>query len=535
MVIELVRKEMINRRAKKTSSIYARLLKAFLKLIFYGIIVALVSFVFSSLDNKIQKYSSYGTFDFLVLFLFVAMIIGVLSTVVRARKIIFNKEDTRITMPLPLSNETLIFSKVIYLYIKEVFTSLLISTPMLVCYGIVRDVFPYYFIFSIFYPFIISLFTVGVSLILVVIYEYIFRLIKTSDLVQFVLASVIVIVLCFIYQFALNLFLSALNDSSIGGMFSLEFIDFLHEMAKFLLPVYNIMMAFINNSNIASNVMISIGLILVILLFGFFIVSIVFHYFNVHEIDIKSNHVYEKKVKIHSPFTSLVRKEMMILFKDSSYTFSYTALLIMMPILSFVVISSLNGIIYKNLEFFLIYYPELINGINISLILLFMSVINSSATLSMSREGKSIQIVKYIPVSLHKQIIAKILIPMVLSVSSLIITLGVLLFTNSISFITFIMTLLIGMILVVTMNIFGIEWDMLDKSPSKVKLSSLNTVLAVGYPIVILFIHFLLSLLYVDAYVIYLIEGATSIILLTICFINVKKRFARAFLKMEAN
>ena len=91
------------------------------------------------------------------------------------------------------------------------------------------------------------------------------------------------------------------------------------------------------------------------------------------------------------------------------------------------------------------------------------------------------------------------------------------------------------MILVVTMNIFGIEWDMLDKSPSKVKLSSLNTVLAVGYPIAILFIHFLLSLLYVDTFVIYLTEGATSILLLTICFINVKKRFARAFLKMEAN
>ena len=133
MVIELVRKEMINRRAKKTSSIYARLLKAFLKLIFYGIIVALVSFVFSSLDNKIQKYSSYGTFDFLVLFLFVAMIIGVLSTVVRARKIIFNKEDTRITMPLTISNETLIFSKVIYLYIKEALCSNSGSLLSLLC------------------------------------------------------------------------------------------------------------------------------------------------------------------------------------------------------------------------------------------------------------------------------------------------------------------------------------------------------------------------------------------------------------------
>lgn len=536
MVIELIRKEMINRRGKKTSSISARLFKLFLKLVCYALIVAIIWFVFSSLDNKIQEYSVYGTFDFLVLALFLVMIIGIISSTIRARKIIFNKEDARITTPLPISNEVLITAKIIYVYIKECLTCLILATPILFNYGLSREMFPSYYIFSLFYPFIISLFTVGVSMIFVVLYEYIYRIIKTKDIAQFILASIIVIGLCFVYQFALKLFLSALNDSSIGGMFSLEFVDVLHSITGFLLPVYNLLNAAINNFNVLSNWLIFVGLTIVIFIIGFFVVSTVFHYFNVHDLDLKTKHVSEKALNVHSPLKALLYKEIDMLFKDSTYIFSYTSLLIMAPFLSFVVISSLNEIIFTNLEIFSVYYPELINGINIVLVLLFLSVINSSATKSMSREGKSIQIVKYIPVSLQKQILAKILIPMILSFLSLLITCLVLLFTNCITFIVFIMTLVIGGILIVVSNIFGVEWDMHDKSTHKVKLSSLNTVLALGFPSLILIIHLILSFFTtLPGYTLYLIELSISLLMLIICLFRIKKRFSKAFLQMEVH
>lgn len=552
MVIELVRKEMINRRAKKTSSTSMRILKVFLKLVFYALIISAICFVFTSIDNKISNYtclvnsskpclegmttSKYGSLGILVLALFAVMVIGVISSVARARRVIFNVEDTRITTPLPISSEVLIFSKVIYIYAKECATSLILATPMMFCYGLVRTMFPSYFIFALFYPFIISIFTVGLSLIFVVIYEYIYRVIKTSDIVQFVLAALLVIGLCYVYQFVLNLFLSALNDSSVGGMLSPEFVSALDNGVQFLLPVFNLISAVVLNSNVASNVMIFIGLLIVVNVFGFYIISIVFHYFNIHDLDIKVNNKRERQMKIMSPLMALLKKEFEMLFKDSAYTFSYTALLIMAPFLSFVVISSLNAIVYKNLEIFMVYYPELINGINIVLVLLFMSVINSSATLSMSREGKAVQIVKYIPVPLYKQILAKVLIPMILSFVSLLITSLVLVITNSITFMTFIMIIFIGIILIVGCNIFGLQWDMHDKSSAKTKLSSLNIVLAVGYPCFILAIHFVLVFFTnISTPLLYSIESICSLILLFACLFKVKKRMKRAFLKMEAN
>ena len=208
----------------------------------------------------------------------------------------------------------------------------------------------------------------------------------------------------------------------------------------------------------------------------------------------------------------------------------------MAPFLSFVVISSLNEIIFTNLKMFSIYYPELINGLNIVLVLLFLSVINSSATQSMSREGKAIQIVKYIPVSLQKQILAKIMIPMFLSFLSLIVTSLILLISGSVSFVVFIVTIIIGGILIVVSNIFGIEWDMHDKSASKVKLNSLNTVLALGFPCFILLIHLILSFFTtLPGYALYLIELSVALILLICCLLRIKKRFSKAFLAMEVH
>ena len=40
-----------------------------------------------------------------------------------------------------------------------------------------------------------------------------------------------------IYQVVLNVFLTALNDSAIGGVFDSNFIDFLHNFVVYLYPV----------------------------------------------------------------------------------------------------------------------------------------------------------------------------------------------------------------------------------------------------------------------------------------------------------
>ena len=287
--------------------------------------------------------------------------------------------------------------------------------------------------------------------------------------------------------------------------------------------------------NMLANSLMFVGIIIMTLVLGVFVVSMV--YFKYSRLDTRPGHKQSRFSikKVEKPWVALLKKELTILFKDSGNMFSYTALLIMAPFLSFVVISSLDNIMYQNMSFILTYYPELINGINVVLILLFVGVINSSASLSMSREGKALQIMKYIPISPIKQIIIKLISPILLSSLSLALTLFVLLISGNITGLAFMDSFILGFILVASNNILGIEWDMKDKGIQKTSVSFLNSVLAMGFPLIILGIHLGLSFLYVDRVFIYLSEIILGLLLLGLSFIKIKQRYTLAFRRMEVH
>ena len=225
MFLELLRKEFIERKNDEKQSIAMLVLSVLLRVLLIAGFIALECFIALNVDKKIVKYSSYGSFDFLVLFLFLMMVLSIVFTMVKARGVIFNHKDSMVTLPLPISPSTQVFSKVVYLYIESVLLGWVTSTPLLICYGATRHYIPYYYIFSGLYPLLISIFSVGISLLFALVYQQIYKLITKSDIAQFIVASVLVVTLCYLYQFVLNLFLTALNDSSIGGVFSTDFVN----------------------------------------------------------------------------------------------------------------------------------------------------------------------------------------------------------------------------------------------------------------------------------------------------------------------
>ena len=538
MFLELVRKEFIQRRSDNKQSKVASVINTFLRVIILACFISLECYIAINLDKKIIKYSSYGSFDFLVLALFIMMGLNIIFTLTKARKSIFDYKDNVVILTLPIESTTKVFSKVTYLYIEASIFSLFTSTPLLVCYGASRGFIPYYYIYSFLYPFISSLFSTGVSLLLSIVYQKIYKLIKRNDIVQFVLACLVVILSCYLYQFVLNLFLTVLNDSSIGGMFSLDFVNFLHNARYYFLPIYHLLDLVIEKQQIASDILIYLGATILSILLGVGIVSACYlHEMKQGEHYVKSNNKIKKK-KLVSPFKSLIKKEFNILFKDDTNLFSYTSLLILCPFLTYVVISSLNSIIYDNLRFYASYFPELISGINLCLILLFVGVINTSASLSISREGKGAIIIKYIPISPLKQILVKILVPFTFSLVSLFITVTVLFGLNIINLSTFLAGLFIGICLISFTNIFGIYADMKDKSTidRKFKLSIINEVIPLIVPIVIFIIFFVFSIyIKLPSYLLYLISCVFSLCLLLSLFIKFKTRYIDAFNKMEVN
>ena len=533
MILDLVRKEFIEASSTRDLKFSRKILISIIKLVSAGLLIALEVFIFYSLDSKVSTNSSYGTFDFLVLILFLTLFISIIFTTLKARKVLFNRLDKAILSPLPITDGEVLFSKVLYLFVLQVITNLLVSSPILICYFVTRNYMPTYYIFGVVYSFIISLFGIGISLLLSIVFEYAYRLLKLSDIAQFIFACIVVVGLCFAYQVVLNLFLDALNTNEGTGMFSTTLIEMVHSVSLGFLPVYSILNPLINHNNVVSGICLTFGFILISLLVGSVVVT-----FSYGRINKDNNEIIIRKKKnknnlVITPFKALLKKEFALLFKDSSYTFSYTSLLIMAPFLSFVVVSSLNSIIYQNLRYFSVYFPDLINGLNICLILLFASVINSGASQSITREGSALQIVKYIPVDPIKQVAAKVITPIVLSSVSLLITLVVLIATGNIDYKVFLITLFLGICLLIITTINGLYFDMYDRTNAEMKLSFVNTLISVLFPFVILLIHFGISLFRIDTFYIYIFEAVTGLIVLLPTFISPKKRWQKVFRKME--
>ena len=317
-------------------------------------------------------------------------------------------------------------------------------------------------------------------------------------------------------------------------MLSTDLIELVHSVSMSLFPVYTFLDPAVNGIglNLWSSICIDLGMIIMSLFLGAIVASISYN-LSLSNLQDKIKKKKNKNNLVLSPFKALIKKEFSLLFKDSSYTFSYTALLIMAPFLSFVVISSLNSIIYQNLRYFSIYFPDLVSGLNICLILLFASVINSGASQSITREGSALQIVKYIPVDPLKQVSAKLVLPVSLSSFSLLITLVVLLATNNIDYRVFLITLFAGIILLIVTTFNGLYFDMHDMSPSETKLSFINTLVSFLFPFALLGIHFGISLTRIDTFYIYIIETLFSILVLVVSLIFPKTRWNKVFRAME--
>lgn len=536
MVIELVRKERIFRQEAKSKSIIANIFSYIFKFAFFALCIALECFIFYSVHNKIQKYGDENAvFNFLVLFLFVIMLIDIVGAVVKARNVLFNRFDNEILFPLPVSTGEIIFSKIVYIFLNEVGLHLLVSTPILITFGALNTQIPYFYIFSIIYPMLISVFSIGIVLILVVPYEFLYKLIKLSDIAQFLLASGLMIALCFAYQYVLNLFLNALSDSAIGGVFDEAFITGLDQAVIYFAPSYYIFDSVIRGNNTILSWCILLGSILISLSLGTFISSIAYIRLSKNEFEFKINKE-RKHIKVDNIYKALFKKELALIFKDSNNLFSYTSLLIMAPFLSYLVVSSLSSIMYSNLSQYLAFFPDLLKGINICLVLLFSSVINSSAVLSLSREGKALQIVKYLPVGLKKQMGVKAIIPIALSSISLLFTTFTLSIGGVVDWITSMVTLIIGVLIIFATNAYGIYFDMYDRSSvHKIKLSWITELISVGTPFLVFLVQILLSLAKMNTYLNYFILIIIVLLLYTPFFFARNKKLRKVFNKMEVN
>lgn len=484
-------------RGKKR--VLSLLLKTFVSLLF----MVLLAYVFWNIDSKLRDFSSYGTYDFFVLYLFLAMVLSSLTALPSSLKSLERKEDRLILSPLPLSQDEKILAKGIYFYLKLVISSFVLTLPVLLPYGIARGFTAVYYSFSFLYPFLISIFALGLLSLFLGPYAYLMRILRRYRLFQFLIACIAVIGLCFLYREVLSLFLYVLDGAALDAYFSEPFLASLASASLYFVPISQYIGMLTGEGLFSSNFIFFLGLSILMLVVGFFLLSFL------------SNKLLAKEEKIHLQkdslfakgnkdiFFTLLKKEYILLFRNSSYLFSYTSLLIMQPFLGYVVIESLNRLLYQRMEMFLTYFPELINGVTLFLVLLFASLISGSAADGLTREGTGRIVMKEIPISPIKQMEAKLLVSTSVSILSLLFTDIVLLSFSLVNAALFFVILGIGLLFILSLNLLGAMDDLRRLSEKKKGGSSLLSLYSLLLPIFLAIYHFLLVFMGASALLLY--------------------------------
>lgn len=513
----------------KLSKVLSILFTILAGVLFLVIEVYLFSEIFKRLKNIVGATDSYFT-----LFLFVISSLLTVFAILTAKKLFFNQEDNVKLQSLPISNSKIILSKLFFLFMTMYFMNMVFTFPLFVTYGRLYGKMVMFYFKAIFYPIFLFGFQGGVALLLVYPFKLLLDFFKKHLIVQFVVVVVIAFALTFAYSRVLNIFINLVASNNIASLFTTEAINRIKFLEKFMVPINFLERYFVNNSRAAlfPSIAIAVGFLAAGLTVSIFAYNKFLQ--NVFS-DSSKKKTKEHQLKSSSVTKALIRKELVILLRNSDFIFSFTGLLMVQPLLSFLIIKSINTIFTSgSLTYYLMAVPNILAFLDIMLMMLMSAIIFQGANNYITNENKNIRLMKSIPVPFFKQLFIKVSIPLIFSVTILLISYLVLAIGRQISWASFGYGLLINLIFIITLAIISL-YEELSIKRNQAKNSLLSNIFTYAVP----FTYFLIALLMcynkVNFNLIFLLGfGVVTISLLpfVICF---KRRISNKFLSLEVS
>ena len=507
-----------------------------LTFIFYLVIATLFIYIeikiFGTILNKIKAYSGAAN-AFFTIFLFILNILLTFLCLFTAKKLFFDNSDIITIGPYPISSGKRIASKLIFLFLITTFFNLLFTLPIFIAYGITFKRGLTYYYSCIYYPICIFLFQGGIALLLLMPYKALSDYLSKHIFIQLLVVIIIGFSLAFLYGYVLNLFTNIVSNSKFDSLFTRERLDNIVNVSKNLFPVNFLSDVFLKHRVSSFFPFIAFN-------GGIFVIGLSLAIYFYHKFLYLPNNENKKKkakkekvLKIHKVFPSLIKKELIILFRNSNYIITFTGLLFIEPILSYFVIDGLN-VIFKNgtLAYYALAIPDLIPIMDFFILLLLMAIVFSSGTNYISNENKNIRVIKTIPVSIYKQLLAKALIPYLSVLFFSLLSIMVLLISTQINFINALFAFIYSIFFLLLLTFVGLYEELKIKrnGARNYLYSTLSTYLI---PIISFFMMMLFSYFKINIVYSYLLILAILLILFLPFVIKGKFKFEKWFLEME--
>lgn len=505
-------------------SVLRRILGLAVMILGLGCFVAVECLIYWRLYDTFAVYKdvNYSLTSIILLILFLGSLVYLTP---KSSSIYFSLRDRSILSPLPVSVPICYIAKTISLYLKAVFFATVTILPLAICFGIKSGAVFTYYVLVILFPLFIAILSVALSSLLSIPFRQIAGLIKRNVWVMLVFSLALMLALSYAYSWILNLFVDVVAGNSIASFLSASNIDALKAVGSRLYPF----VALLDGG--VSGTVFDLLLIIILLPIGVYalVLPIIFPVFSRFMRKEPKSAAINKRDSffrpLHSPTSALIRKEFLLLTNDSNGVFSFFPLTFASPFLLISVVIAVDSIFHLgNLNYMVSLYPGFTFFIEVSLVMLFLSVINGSASMGISKEGRSVMLMKQFPISLRKQLLIKILIPFVWSVAAFLASLLGLAFLGTLSWMACALLMITGILYLGAMYLASCLSQLTLKEKSTVLLPFLSFVFPFvlsGIPALACFIPSFSS---IDLAPYLLMFGLSALVFASICIFF----FARA-------
>ena len=495
MVFTLLKKEFnANKNIINRQNIWMNIFSLVISLI----LMALEITLFVGVTSRFVFYGD-GAEAFFIIFVYGLTILELILCTRKISKSLYDKNDNIIMLVRPIRSSSIILSKLINIYIREVMSVFFIIYPIFISYGICSNLALSFYFISLLYIVLIPLFIIGVGLVLSIFYYYISSFLANHNFLQIILGIAFFIVICYFYGIVLNFVTSLVtsgDSNELINFFNTENINAMKNASVYLGPTNYMINAFLN-IDLGQNILYSALILILSFIFGVLITSA--FYLLIRRSSFSKTRYYSSNKVINSPINALIKKEINLFFRDTNYILNYIALLVAGPYLIYIIIIAINNLFtVGNMGVFASLLPGIVGIFDIFIIILFTGVINSSASTLISNEKMMIRINKVLPISYFKQVLAKLCVPFFMSTLSLLITCLVLYFSKAIDLESFLISFFISLFLILSNSIFSIYRDL--KKPNF--KDSINNNLVSGilrsliFPFILFFINLIIIFIY---------------------------------------
>jgi len=379
-------------------------------------VVALVVLVFNNfigayLNIEVDKVINVSARQQEILTFVYGLVIiaGVVGAIGQITYGLFENDDLKIYISLPLSPNVIVLAKIIAVYLKQIVTSAVVLVPFAVMIGIAGQNGSNFYVIMAISCLFVPVVSVALATLLALPFYVIKRFVRSRFTVNFVVTTALLALLFWGYSFILGLLEQILGAGELKYIFTAETVAVISAIAKWLVPATNFA-ALCFGGNFAINA----AIIVCFIIFSGTVSFIVIHGLYVYITNSRltrsnSNRALKASLKKHNVFTTLIKKEFNEVYRSYNYSYQYFSVAILMPLMVVLCTNVASGLLTKLL------FVDVNFELCIFIIAIFGVLTNTFCATNVSREGQLFMSVKAMPIKPHIVIYAKVVFCMIVS------------------------------------------------------------------------------------------------------------------------